>query len=49
MKIFLDFTQGGGLCQVLASAFKFKVDQAWYVILNNNLVPVYWLIEAMCI
>ncbi|XP_066934633.1 SWI/SNF complex subunit SMARCC1-like [Clytia hemisphaerica] len=29
MKIFLDFTSGGGLCQILSSAFKYKVDQGW--------------------
>ncbi|XP_057293184.1 SWI/SNF complex subunit SMARCC2-like isoform X2 [Hydractinia symbiolongicarpus] len=29
MKILTDNTPGGGLCHVLASAFKYKVDQGW--------------------
>lgn len=29
MKVFMDLGAGGSLCHVLASAFKFKVDQGW--------------------
>ena len=29
MKVFMDFNGGGGLCHILACAFKFKVDQGW--------------------
>lgn len=29
MKCFLDFKSGGGLCQILLSAFKFKQEQGW--------------------
>lgn len=29
MKCFLDFKPGGGLCQILLTAFKFKQDQGW--------------------
>ncbi|XP_046624389.1 SWI/SNF complex subunit SMARCC2 isoform X1 [Neodiprion virginianus] len=29
MKCFLDFKPGGGLCQILATAFRFKQEQGW--------------------
>lgn len=29
MKCFLDFKPGGGLCHILATAYRFKQEQGW--------------------
>lgn len=39
---FLDLRPGGGLCQILATAYKFKAEQGWWVDLRFILDPLLW-------
>jgi len=40
MKCFLDFKPGGGLCNILASVFRFKTEQGWSVFLPNEIIHI---------
>ncbi|KAL1493165.1 hypothetical protein ABEB36_011275 [Hypothenemus hampei] len=49
VKFFLDFKPGGGLCQILAAAYKFKSDHGWrrFEIPSGKIDKIYEMFQTM--